>query len=183
MAEQPADTTIENPQAATGADVDAAIGTEPTATDAPTAESDQPQAVLSTPNPLPPGKHWYWGVGRRKSAVARVRLRPGSGNFLINGRRVPAYFSELQHRNDMHAPLEATKTAGTLDVYAKVKGGGPSGQAEAVRLAVARALKAYDDATEDVLRDEGFLTVDARQVERKKYGQPGARRKFQFSKR
>jgi small subunit ribosomal protein S9 len=139
--------------------------------------------TVSTPNPLPPGQHWYWGTGRRKAAVARVRIRPGSGNFLINGRRVPEYFTEVQDRNDMHAPLEITKTAGKLDVYVKVEGGGPSGQAGAVRLGLARALKAYDDSTEEALRDAGFLTVDARKVERKKYGQPGARRRFQFSKR
>ncbi len=140
-------------------------------------------AAPSAPRPLPPGQHWFWGTGRRKTSVARVRIRPGQGNFLINGRRIDRYFTEMRDRSDMTAPLEATKTAGSLDVYVNVSGGGPSGQAGAVRLGLCRALKDYDPALEPILRENGFLTVDSRQVERKKYGQPGARRRFQFSKR
>lgn len=152
-------------------------------TDAPAQTAVPPQTEPAGPRDIPAGQHWFWGTGRRKTSVARVRIRPGQGNFLINGRRVEQFFTELQDRNDMYAPLEATKTQGALDVYANVTGGGGSGQAGAVRLGLSRALKQYDPSFEDVLRDKGYLTVDARQVERKKYGQPGARRRFQFSKR
>ena len=148
------------------------------ATDVATETKPRPQ-----PRDLPAGEHWFWGTGRRKTSVARARIRPGKGHFLINGRRVEQFFSELQDRNDMHAPLKLTKTEGNLDVYVKVIGGGLTGQAEAIRVALSRALEDYDPSTEDALRDAGFLTVDARRVERKKYGQPGARRRFQFSKR
>lgn len=148
-----------------------------------TPDAPAPVEAPVGPNELAPGQHWFWGTGRRKTSVARVRIRPGKGNFLINGKRVEQFFSELQDRNDMNAPLKATKTEGQLDVYVKVTGGGPTGQAGAVRLGLSRALKEYDPSLEDALRDEGFLTVDSRQVERKKYGQPGARRRFQFSKR
>jgi len=154
----------------------------PTAAGAETVEP-QAQPAPTGPNDLPEGEHWFWGTGRRKTAVARVRIRPGKGNFLINGRRVDQFFTELQDRADMLAPLQVTKTEGQLDVYANVNGGGPTGQAGAVRLGLSRALKEYDESLEGALRDEGFLTVDSRQVERKKYGQAGARRRFQFSKR
>ncbi len=148
-----------------------------------TAAPTEPAVQLTQPRPIPAGRHWFWGTGRRKTSVARVRIRPGKGNFLINGRRVDAFFSELQDRNDMLAPLQVTKTEGALDVYVRVTGGGPTGQAGAVRLGLSRALKEYDPSIEQALRDNGFLTVDSRQVERKKYGQSGARRRFQFSKR
>jgi small subunit ribosomal protein S9 len=115
--------------------------------------------------------------------VARARLRPGEGKLTINEREVNAYFTELIDRQDAWAPLEATNTAGALEVHVNVKGGGPTGQGGAVRLAIARALEEYDPSLQEVLRQKGFLTVDSRQVERKKYGQPGARRRFQFSKR
>jgi len=152
-------------------------------TDAPAEPTGEPQPEPSGPRDIPAGQHWFWGTGRRKTSVARVRIRPGQGNFLINGRRVEQFFSELQDRNDMYAPLQATNTKGALDVYANVTGGGGTGQAGAVRLGLSRALKEYDPSFENVLRDKGYLTVDDRQVERKKYGQPGARRRFQFSKR
>jgi len=148
------------------------------------AEAPTPAAEPGPkPQPLPEGQHWFWGTGRRKSSVARVRIRPGSGRFMINGKSIERHFSEMRDRNDMLAPLQATKTEGQLDVYVNVQGGGPSGQAGAIRLGLSRALKEYDPSTEQPLRDAGFLTVDARRVERKKYGQPGARRRFQFSKR
>jgi len=147
------------------------------------ASTDQPQAAPAGPRPLPEGQHWYWGTGRRKTAVARVRIRPGKGNFLINGRRIDQHFQEPQDRDDMIAPLKLTSTEGNFDVYVKVHGGGLSGQAGAVRLGLSRALSEYDASFEVPLRDAGFLTVDSRQVERKKYGQRGARRRFQFSKR
>jgi small subunit ribosomal protein S9 len=131
---------------------------------------------------------WWWGTGRRKTAVARIRLKPGSGAFMIetpNGKKKKPeeYFAEERDRNDCVASLKAVGLEGKFDVVAKVHGGGFMGQAGAVRLAIARALRDYDPSTEAALRSAGFLTRDAREVERKKYGQAGARRRFQFSKR
>ncbi len=126
---------------------------------------------------------WWWGTGRRKSSVARVRLRPGSGEFKINGREVSEYFKELRDQAYANAPLKATSMSGKVDVNVNLKGGGFAGQAGAVLLGVARALRAYDSTLEEILRENDFLTRDARRVERKKYGQRGARRRFQFSKR
>jgi len=125
----------------------------------------------------------HLGTGRRKSSVARVRLMPGSGQMFVNGREAERYFTEPQDRLDVFAPLELTGVRRHWDVKVNVLGGGHSGQAGAVRLGVARALlKAYDQF-ETTLRDAGFLTRDARRVERKKPGQRKARRRFQFSKR
>ena len=144
---------------------------------------DAPQ-TKSLAEPAKPDKGGFvWGTGRRKASIARVRVKPGEGKFLINGREVDNYFSELQHRQACTAPLEVTQTVGKLDVYVNAHGGGITGQAEAVLLGVARALMGYDPSLEPILRDHNFLTRDPRQVERKKYGQPGARRRFQFSKR
>ncbi|QQE10986.1 30S ribosomal protein S9 [Planctomycetota bacterium] len=126
---------------------------------------------------------FVWGTGRRKSSVARVRVRPGEGKFLVNNREVDNYFSEPQHREDCRKALDATKTLGQLDIYVNVGGGGITGQSGAILLGVARALKGYDPALEQTLRDLNYLTRDPRKVERKKYGQRGARRRFQFSKR
>lgn len=126
---------------------------------------------------------WVWGTGRRKSAVARVRVRPGEGGFTINGRDVDQYFSEPQHQLAARRPLQVTQTEGKLEVVVRAHGGGITGQADAVLLGVARALVGYDPTLEATLREHGFLTRDPREVERKKYGQAGARRKFQFSKR
>jgi small subunit ribosomal protein S9 len=143
-------------------------------------------------DPQPADKHgWWWGTGRRKTAVARVRIRPtkdGSGDIKIQISRkqfktVEEYFSELRDRADVNAPLRLTGTEGKVEVFIRAHGGGYMGQAQAVRLGLARALVAYDPTFEDALRDAGYLTRDARKVERKKYGQPGARRRFQFSKR
>jgi small subunit ribosomal protein S9 len=122
-------------------------------------------------------------AGRRKEAVARVRLLPGSGRCLVNGRPVSEYFDrEPLARAALHA-LVITNTAGQYDVTARVVGGGKSGQADALQLAIARALAAQDEGLRVQLRREGLLTRDARAKERKKYGQPGARKRFQFSKR
>jgi len=126
---------------------------------------------------------FWWGTGRRKAAVARVRIRPGKGEFKINNREIDEYLSEPRDRTDVVAPLTATNTTGKLDVFVNVKGGGYMGQAQAILLGVARALKVYDCSLEETLRNNGYLTRDARSVERKKPGQPGARRRFQFSKR
>jgi len=151
---------------------------------------EQAQRVM--PDPKPADKHgWWWGVGRRKTAVARVRLRPsssGEGSLKIQlskkkFKTVDEYFSEMRDRNDAVAPLKATDTDGKLDVFVRVHGGGYTGQSQAIRLGIARALVGYDPNFESALRDAGYLTRDARKVERKKYGQPGARRSFQFSKR
>ncbi|TVQ63426.1 MAG: 30S ribosomal protein S9 [Phycisphaerales bacterium] len=136
----------------------------------------------------PDAQGWWWGTGRRKTAVARVRIKPGSGQFKIVVSRkktkdVDEYFTEERDRMDARAPLTTTNTLGKLDVFVRTDGGGIMGQAQAVRLGLARALKGYDPSLEEALRDAGYLTRDAREVERKKYGQAGARRRFQFSKR
>ncbi len=115
--------------------------------------------------------------------MARVRVRSGEGKIVINGKDYEQYFPTVDMRNLVLGPLQATETQGQFDVFANVKGGGPIGQAGAVRLGIARCLKIDDDSRDVALREGGFLTRDARMKERKKYGQRGARRKFQFSKR
>jgi len=126
---------------------------------------------------------YWWGTGRRKAAIASVRIRPGSGKYEVNGRDVNVYFTELRDQQAATAPLRETKTEGKIDVFVKAHGGGYMGQAGAVKLGIARALKNYDPSLEPILREHDFLTRDPREVERKKYGQRGARRRFQFSKR
>lgn len=153
---------------------------EPTLGEAPAAP---PEAQPIAQPAVPDKGGFVWGTGRRKSAIARVRVKPGDGKFLVNNREVDEFFSEPQHREQARAALKATKTEGKLDVYAKVHGGGITGQAGAVLLGLARALKGYDPSLEPILRDNAYLTRDPREVERKKYGQAGARRRFQFSKR
>jgi small subunit ribosomal protein S9 len=123
------------------------------------------------------------GLGRRKTAVARVRLKPGTGSFLINGRPLAEFFGTLRDANEAKAPLGLLETPDTYDVLASVHGGGPHGQAGALSLGVARALKTANPALFERLRQGGFLTRDPRMKERKKYGRRGARRGFQFSKR
>ncbi len=128
-------------------------------------------------------KQYVWGLGRRKTSVARVRIAPGQGKITINRRDVGEYFTEEQDRKAVHSPLAATDTLKSFDVWANVRGGGTTGQAGAVLMGISRALLATDSEFEAVLRSGGYLTRDARMVERKKYGQRGARRRFQFSKR
>ena len=136
-------------------------------------------------------KGWWWGTGRRKTAVARVRMKlckDGKPSFIVNSPSkeampVEKYFNEERDRNDAVAPLKVTNTFDKFNIVVQVHGGGFMGQAGAVLLGVARALRNYDPTLEGALRDNGFLTRDAREVERKKYGQAGARRRFQFSKR
>ncbi len=145
-------------------------------------------AQVRQPRPLaepakPDAGGYIWGTGRRKTAVARVRVKPGSGKFLIKGKEVNDFFSEPQHRAQCLAPLKATGMEGKLDIFVTTTGGGITGQAGAVLLGLSRALKGYDPTLEQALRDEGYLSRDSRKVERKKYGQSGARRRFQFSKR
>ncbi len=126
---------------------------------------------------------YYWGTGRRKTSVARVRIKSGSGKFMVNKKEVDTYFCADRLRSDAIAPLAATKNIGKYDVFVNVKGGGATGQAGAVMLGLARALVTANVEFEPALRDGGYLTRDDRKVERKKPGQPGARKRFQFSKR
>ena len=115
--------------------------------------------------------------------MARVRIRPGTGKFIVNNRPYDSYMTEERDQNDLMAVLHKTKTASAVDIHVNVRGGGYTGQAGAIVLGLGRALLKYDQSLEPILRDNGFLTRDPRKVERKKYGQPGARRRFQFSKR
>ncbi|MBE6245308.1 MAG: 30S ribosomal protein S9 [Bacteroidales bacterium] len=123
-------------------------------------------------------------LGRRKSAVARVYVGSGKGNITINGKELAVYFPDDSLKYIVMQPLTVTNTQANFDIVANLDGGGIKGQAEALRLAIARALCKVDaEAYRSVLKKEGFLSRDAREVERKKPGQPGARRRFQFSKR
>ena len=125
----------------------------------------------------------YYGTGRRKSSVARVFLRPGSGEFRVNGRPFEQYFVTESQRTDARQPLILTETAGTFNVIANVSGGGVNGQAGAVKLGVARALMEFNIELRGKLKAEGMVSRDSRAKERKKYGQKGARKRFQYSKR
>ncbi len=127
---------------------------------------------------------YFWGTGRRKASSARVRLRPGGqGTVRINNRPLEDFFGKEADRQAVHSALRFTKLATAFDVLVTVRGGGTTGQSEAIRMGISRALLLYDRTLEKSLREEGYLTRDPRMVERKKYGQRGARRKFQFSKR
>jgi small subunit ribosomal protein S9 len=125
----------------------------------------------------------HLGTGRRKSAVARVFLRPGKGEIKVNGRSFEDYFASEASRAIVKQPLLATETADKFDVLITASGGGPSGQAGAAKLGIARALLEFNAELRAKLKEAGFLTRDAREHERKKYGQKGARKRFQFSKR
>lgn len=126
----------------------------------------------------------YWGTGRRKTSVARVRLLPnGSGRFVVNKRELEQYFDREDLIIDLKQPLILTKTEGMYDVMVNVKGGGISGQAGAIRHGIARALEKSNNSLRPKLKKAGYLTRDSRMRERKKYGQKGARARFQFSKR
>jgi small subunit ribosomal protein S9 len=125
----------------------------------------------------------YYGTGRRKSAVARVYLRPGSGNIVVNKRTFDIYFPNRVLKMIIRQPLLMTETAENFDIFINVRGGGSAGQAGAIRHGLSRALLAFNPELRPRLKSAGFLTRDAREVERKKYGQPKARRRFQFSKR
>ena len=130
-----------------------------------------------------PPRTYTWGVGRRKSAVARVRIATGSGKIQINGRELNDYFTAERDRKAIFGPLEVTNTGGKMDIFVNATGGGPSGQTGAIIMGLARALTKYDATLEAPLRGANFMTRDSRMKERKKYGQRGARRRFQFSKR
>ena len=128
-------------------------------------------------------RQFIWGVGRRKSSVARVRIAAGTGKIEINGRMLNDYFTGERDRKAIFGPLEVTNTGGRVDVLVNADGGGATGQTGAIIMGLSRALSKYDPSLESALRGVGFLTRDSRMKERKKYGQRGARRAFQFSKR
>jgi small subunit ribosomal protein S9 len=125
----------------------------------------------------------YYGTGRRKSSVARVYLRPGEGQMTVNKKSVDDYFRRTTLKMIINQPLEVTETVGRFDILVNVHGGGLSGQAGAIRHGIAKALQEMDEELRPILKKAKMLTRDARQVERKKYGQPGARKQYQFSKR
>ena len=125
----------------------------------------------------------YWATGRRKESVARLRLIPGQGNFELNGRSLEEYFGRKALQNQVKKPLNATKTLGKFDVLVNIRGGGTTGQAEAIQLGVARALAEYDETFRETLKKIGLLTRDSREKERRKYGLKKARKAPQFSKR
>jgi small subunit ribosomal protein S9 len=131
----------------------------------------------------PDAQGFFRGTGRRKTAVARVRLRAGSGRFTVNGKPLEVFFTEERDLNTINGVLGNTNTKGTVDVDVSTNGGGFTGQAGSVILGLGRALLSFDPGLEPILREHGYLTRDDRKVERKKYGQAGARRRFQFSKR
>jgi small subunit ribosomal protein S9 len=125
----------------------------------------------------------YYGTGRRKSAIARVYLRPGNGEFKVNGRAFEEYFVTPAQRASAKQPLVSTEMAATFNVLARVTGGGVNGQADAVKLGIARALMQFNAELRKGLKAAGMVTRDPRAKERKKYGQKGARKRFQYSKR
>jgi len=125
----------------------------------------------------------YYGTGRRKTAIARVYLRPGNGDFKVNGRAFEEYFVTPAQRSAAKAPLASSEKATSFNVVANVLGGGVRGQADAVKLGIARALMQFNVELRKKLKSEGFVSRDSRGKERKKYGQKGARKRFQFSKR
>jgi len=122
-------------------------------------------------------------TGKRKTAIARVRLQLGGGTITVNGRTLEDYFPREASRMIIHQPLETVSGVGRYDIVASVHGGGTAGQADAVRHGISRALEKFDETMRAPLKKKGFLTRDARKKERKKYGQKGARARFQFSKR
>ncbi len=144
-------------------------------------QTEQQKPVLSAAKESKNG--FWWGVGRRKSSVARVRIRQGKGKLFINKKGLNDYFKCEQDRQIVLAPLLSIQGEKSFDVFVTVTGGGTTGQSGATRLGIGRALKIYNESYVPVLRDGGHLTRDPRMVERKKPGQSGARKRFQFSKR
>ena len=128
-------------------------------------------------------KEMYYAVGRRKRAIARVFISPGKGKMEVNGKNLDDFLKRGNLVRMVKQPLVVTDTEGKYNIKANVKGGGTSGQAGALRLGIARALRKHDESMRGALKEKGYLTRDSRAKERKKYGQPGARKKFQFSKR
>jgi len=132
---------------------------------------------------LSPVQNQHYGTGRRKTSTARVFLRPGSGNFTVNNKPFETYFFDETHRMLVKQPLQASETLDKFDLLVLVEGGGMHGQAGAVQHGIARALVKFNAELRGILKKAGFLRRDPRMKERKKYGQPGARKRFQFSKR
>lgn len=177
---------IEEPEQAGEAEEVEAEATEPERAEPEPAESEPAQPDAPTLEPVrrkPAARESVQTVGRRKEAVARVLLRPGKGEIRVNGRHFEEYFPVLRHRSAVEQPFKATDTEGLYDARIRAGGGGLTGQAEAAQLGVARALLEFDDERRAALRAHGLLTRDPRAVERKKPGQPKARKQFQFSKR
>jgi small subunit ribosomal protein S9 len=139
--------------------------------------------LSSIGTPVEGKQTWFLGTGRRKESVARVFLRPGSGKFTVNGRTAEEYFPNVAWKHDATEALKFTNIADQVDVVITAHGGGVGGQAGAVRMGLARAISRYNPELRAALRKNGFLTRDSRMKERKKYGQKGARKRFQFTKR
>jgi len=159
---------------------ESAEGTAEPAADA----GEAPAPVEEQPaEPAPVIPDVVWGTGRRKSSVARVRVRAGTGQVVVNGRDYMEYFPGVQYQVVVNAPLKVTGMQGRYDVLARLHGGGLTGQAGALSLGIARSLRKIDSTLEEALREHGLLTRDSRMKERKKYGLHGARRGVQFSKR
>lgn len=166
------------------AEAEPSLADDLTLGDGPPADTEAPQTIVAS---QVRGKIDKFGVamgtGRRKSSVARVRIKDGNGKVIINGREADEYFRLERDRQAIRAPLRATETLENVDVWVRVNGGGTTGQAGAIVLGVARALQARDPGLHHTLSSGGYLTRDSRMVERKKYGFRKARRSFQFSKR
>ncbi|MBW7897432.1 30S ribosomal protein S9 [Candidatus Brocadiaceae bacterium B188] len=128
-------------------------------------------------------EQYFWGTGRRKSSVARVRIKKGNGKIMVNDKDLDSYFPIDRDRGVVRFPLKTTKTLGEFDVLVNVKGGGITGQAGAISLGIARALFKSNSSFVETLRNDGLLTRDSRMKERKKYGRKGARKSFQWTKR
>ena len=139
--------------------------------------------MSSTGTPIEGKQSWFLGTGRRKESVARVFLRPGTGKFTVNGRSVAQYFPNHAWQHDATEPLKFTSLTEQVDVVVTANGGGVGGQAGAVRMGLSRAISRFNPELRPALRKNGFLTRDSRMKERKKYGQKGARKRFQFTKR
>ena len=139
--------------------------------------------MSSSAQPLEGGRQQFYGTGRRKESVARVFVKLGTGKVSVNGRTLDEYFRNVNWRNRAVEPLKFTDTSNSVDVSATVKGGGVGGQSGALRMGLSRALSIFNPELRPGLRKNGFLTRDSRMKERKKYGQKGARKRFQFSKR
>jgi small subunit ribosomal protein S9 len=144
--------------------------------------SEATEATEATETPADSGRRWY-ATGKRKTSVARVYMKPGSGKVTVNGRDALAYFERETLVMMFREPLEITKTGTTFDINCRTHGGGKSGQAGALRHGISKALLVYEADLRGTLKAQGMLTRDARIKERKKYGQRGARARFQFSKR
>ncbi len=150
---------------------------------APTAKAAAKTDTQPAKKKWPDKGGFFWGTGRRKSSVARVRIKPGDGKLIVNKKEIGDYFPREQDRKSVISPLKAVESEKAFDVFINVKGGGITGQAGASMLGIARALKIYSEEFIQPLRDGGYLTRDSRMVERKKPGQKKARKSFQFSKR